>query len=79
MYMSYYYLSRGKSRRNQPQAMNSYLGEQGWVLNSHLGRSFIIVSESPTSSPKEFLCSFPPDYTTSGKAFPSSLCHPLIY
>lgn len=55
MYMSYYYLSRGKSRRNQPQAMKSYLGEQGWVLNSHLGRSFIIVSGVSNFQPKGIL------------------------
>lgn len=55
VYMSYYYLSRGKSRQNQPQAMNSNLGEQGSVLNSHLGRSFIIVSGVSNFQPKGIL------------------------
>lgn len=35
--------------------MNSYLGEQGWVLNSHLGRSFIIVSGVSNFQPKGIL------------------------
>lgn len=75
MHGSYYYsyLGRGKSHGNQPQAIWRHVGNKGRVTNSIWVGVSLLLLESPASSPQEYLCSLPPDCTTSGKAFPSSL------